>query len=228
MSTEAPHVRDEAARGAVVFDMDGVLVLTSAVHVRVWEEYLAEIDHDPGPDGAWGLLGRRGTDVLADLHPELSEDDRRAIAARLEDRSDQLHLETVPPRAPGAVRLLRELRARETPLALATSAHRVGVDLLLGELVDSFDTVVTAEDVTRGKPDPAIYLTAARRLGVAPERCTVVEDAPAGIRAAVAAGMRVIAVEGTAPTERLLEAGAIRVATTLNELRVEDICWNVS
>src|SRR2546425_1202491 len=92
--------------------------------------------------------------------------------------------------------------ARRVPRAVATSASRYDADRLLGEtgLRERFDAVVTAEDVRRGKPDPEVYLLAARRLGIAPARCLVFEDAVVGVQAARSAGMRIIGVS-TAHTE---------------------------
>jgi beta-phosphoglucomutase len=213
---------------AVVFDMDGVLVLSSDTHVQVWGEYFDRIGHDPGPDGPRAVLGRRSVDVLADLHPDLSAVERERTARRLEARSDELQAAAPPALAPGAGRLLEALAAGSIPLALATSALRNAVDALLGELVHRFDAIVTAADVDRGKPDPAIYVAAAGQLGVDPARCTVVEDAPAGVRAARAAGMRVIGVRGTVDPGRLLDEGAERVVAGVDRLRVEDLCQSAS
>ncbi|MEX1164174.1 MAG: HAD family phosphatase [Nitriliruptor sp.] len=213
---------------AVIFDMDGVLVLSSDSHVQVWAEYFDRIGHDPGPDGPRGVLGRRSVDVLADLHPDMPVAERERTTLQLEARSDALQVDAPPAIAPGAERLLEALAGGSVPLALATSAMRNAVDALLGDLVRHFDAIVTASDVDRGKPDPAIYRAAAAQLDVAGPRCTVVEDAPAGVRAGRAAGMRVIGVEGTVDRGRLIEAGAEMVVNGVDRLRVEDLCQNVT
>jgi HAD superfamily hydrolase (TIGR01509 family) len=97
---------------------------------------------------------------------------------------------------PGAVELVRRLRGSRLPIAVASSSVRPWVDACLAKLGirDAFDAVVTGSDVTEGKPDPQIYLVAAGRLGVAPRECLAIEDAPAGILAAKAAGMTCWAV----------------------------------
>ena len=96
-------------------------------------------------------------------------------------------------------------------MALVTSTPRANLDLVLtgAGLAGAFDTIVAAEDVSRGKPDPEGYLLAARRLGVAPERCLVIEDAPGGIEAARSAGMHSLAVTTTRPCQDLAAADAV-------------------
>jgi beta-phosphoglucomutase-like phosphatase (HAD superfamily) len=88
-------------------------------------------------------------------------------------------------------------------------------------LAGRFRAIVTAEDVTRGKPDPQVFLLAAQRLGVPPARCVVFEDTAVGIDAARAGGMRVVGVTTTHPAERL--AGATWIVRRLDELRVADL-----
>src|SRR5262249_7793968 len=106
-----------------------------------------------------------------------------------------------------------ELAARRVPRAVATSASRRDVDALLTHagLRDRFEIVVAAEDVRRGKPDPEVYLLAARGLGVAPEQCLVFEDAVVGVQAARRAGMRTVG-GGTGHTETELRAAGARRA----------------
>jgi beta-phosphoglucomutase len=88
-------------------------------------------------------------------------------------------------------------------------------------MADVFDALVGAEDVTKGKPDPEVFLTAAKRLGVPPERCLVFEDAIAGVIAAKRGGMKCIAVTTTNPRDALVEAGADLVVDSLSELSLE-------
>ena len=99
------------------------------------------------------------------------------------------------PLVPGAVEAVRRLAAR-FPLGLASSSNRALIDtvLELAGIAPYFRATVSSEEVARGKPAPDVYLEAARRLGVAPERCAAIEDSHAGIRSARAAGMRVIAI----------------------------------
>ncbi|MET7465212.1 HAD family phosphatase [Nonomuraea sp. NPDC005501] len=103
---------------------------------------------------------------------------------------------------PGASELLDGLRAEGVPVALVTSSLKDIADAVLkGVGRERFDAVVTADDVTRTKPDPEPYLTAARLLGVQPVRCVVLEDSPTGVAAATAAGCAVVAVPSVLPVE---------------------------
>lgn len=101
---------------------------------------------------------------------------------------------------PGVLRLLGELRAAGVPCALVTMSYQSLAQAVASQLpAGSFDTVVTGEQVARGKPDPEAYLTAAQRLGVQPSRCVAIEDSPTGVASAEAAGCVVIAVRNQVP-----------------------------
>ena len=183
---------------ALIFDMDGLLVDSEhlgeqtmlallAQHgcVRAWE-----------PEVVGRLLGRR----LSEIMPVLVE--ICGITAPVEEliatfealRMGAMHEHLVA--FPGAAELIVFGQSAGLCLALATSGRRSYVDAVLAEVefTGRFDIEVTGEDVTQGKPAPDVYLLAAERLGVAPARCIVFEDAPVGIAAAVAAGMRPVAV----------------------------------
>jgi HAD superfamily hydrolase (TIGR01509 family) len=122
---------------------------------------------------------------------------------------------------PGAYELLDALRAERVPVALVTSSLGEIADAVLKSVGrDRFDAVVTADDVTRTKPDPEPYLTAAKLLGVEPVRCVVLEDSPNGVAAATAAGCAVVAVPSLLPIER---APGRRVVSSLTEIRVADL-----
>ena len=104
---------------------------------------------------------------------------------------------------------------------MGTSGPPANVQLVLEglQLEPYFDAVVTSVDVTRGKPDPQVFQLAAEKLGISPERCVVVEDAPAGIEAAHRAGMKVVALDSTHPADQLADAD--RVICALSELTPE-------
>jgi HAD superfamily hydrolase (TIGR01509 family) len=140
---------------------------------------------------------------------------------RAKRRTYELYFEVIRGRlkpVPGAVDLVRALRAAGVRTAIATSADRMKLDANLVEagLVEAdFDAVLTGSDVARKKPFPDIYLEAARRLGLPPKDCLVIEDAPEGIRAGRAAGAACLGLSTTFPAARLLEAGAARVLPDL-------------
>jgi mannitol-1-/sugar-/sorbitol-6-phosphatase len=189
---------------ALLFDMDGTLVDSDAVVRRIWANFADRFGYDTEEiiSIAQGVRmldtieahAPEGTDVAA-LHAELS-------ALELDDTSGIIPV-------PGAVEFLAALPA--TSVALVTSAARPLVASRMGAIdLPVPATIVTAEDVARGKPAPDAYLRAAELLGVAPEDAIVFEDAEAGIRAGLAAGMRVVVV------------GTWESATTVGLPRVTD------
>lgn len=206
---------------AVIFDMDGVLVDSTAAHLDAWGRFLDDHGVAPPEGGIASLFGRPGAEAVATMLdlPEGSEALRSAVLD-LDRRADAL-LDRHGPGGllvPGATELVERLAAEGLRLAVGTSALPPGARRGLGHLWDAFETVVTADDVARGKPDPAVYLTAAQRLGVPADRCVVIEDAVVGVRAGRAAGMHVIAVTSTATSEQLHAAGADHVVAHLADV----------
>ena len=124
---------------------------------------------------------------------------------------------------PGARTWLQRLAAVGIPCVIGSSTHRENIEVSLDVLGfrGFFSKIVTAEDVTHGKPDPEVFLKAAEKIGTAPERCVVFEDAHVGIEAAHSAGMRVIGVATTNPLDELGEADA--AVSRLDELQVGKI-----
>jgi HAD superfamily hydrolase (TIGR01509 family) len=180
---------------AVVFDMDGVLVDTE----HLWDEVREELTREWGgrytPEAQQAMMGMSSHEWSRYLHetvglrepPDVINDEvvRRMLA----------RYEVELPVVPGAVQAVDGLAAAGFRLAVASSSNRELIDAVLRalELTALFEVTVSSEEVARGKPAPDVYLEAARRLGIAPGRCAAVEDSASGIRAAHAAGMRVIA-----------------------------------
>ena len=178
----APGTRREAE--AVLFDMDGTLVDSTAVVVRLWREWAARHGVDPGAVLAVSH-GRRSDDVIAEFAPP-GADPAREVAA-FAARELAARGGVVPVR--GAAALLAALPPRR--VAVVTSAPRaLAAARLAAAGLAVPDVLVGAEDVARGKPDPEGYARAARALGADVARCLVVEDAPAGLAAGGAAGAR--------------------------------------
>ncbi len=180
---------------AVVFDLDGVLIDSE----QVWDDVREVLARERG--GRWHPGAQR--DMMGMSSPEWSRYMHDVIGLR--EPPEEINREVVarmlvryaggPPWLPGAVDAVRRIAAR-WPLGLASSSNRELIDAVLeaGELTAVFAVSVSSEEVERGKPAPDVYLEAARRLGVAAERCVAVEDSHNGIRAAKAAGMACIAV----------------------------------
>jgi HAD superfamily hydrolase (TIGR01509 family) len=180
---------------AVVFDLDGVIVDSE----HVWDEVREELARERG--GRWheraqaDMMGMSSTEWSRYMHdviglPEPPEEISAEVVRRMLARYRE-HL----PLIDGAVEAVRRLGAWFR-LGLASSSNRELIDAVLeaSGLAPRFEASVSSEEVPRGKPAPDVFLEAARRLGVPPERCAAVEDSGNGIRAAHAAGMRVIAI----------------------------------
>jgi sugar-phosphatase len=190
---------------AVLFDLDGVLVDSSASVERHWTAWAAR--HRLDPEAVMRVVhGHRTLDAIAQLAPHL---DARAESAELDDL--QAADTTGVVAMPGAAQLIAGLGL---PWAVVTSGSRgIALARLQAAALPAPEVLVSAGDVARGKPDPEGYLAAAHMLSAAPQRCVVIEDAATGVRAAVAAGMRTIAVLSTHSAAEL-QAADIRVERT--------------
>lgn len=186
------------ARGlALLFDMDGVLIESTGVHTRAWEEYLAR--HGiPSAGVMEKMLGKRNDQIVRVLWgPALSEDEVFRHGAEKERLYRQMMEPVFEEHVVGGVReFVRAARRLGVPCALATNAEPENVDFVLDRtgLREYFPVVVDGHQVQRPKPDPEVFLTAAARLGVPARNCIIFEDSPGGIEAARASGGRVVAV----------------------------------
>jgi beta-phosphoglucomutase len=203
---------------AVIFDVDGVLTDSYAAHFQSWQRMFGEIGVEFTDEQFRATFGRTNRDIFAELYPgQMDEEQSR----RLGDRKEELYREIVrkdfTPLS-GAVELIDALYDAGFKLAVGSSGPPPNVALTLEKLgrASRFSAQVTGADVTIGKPNPQVFLIAADRLSVAPERCAVIEDAPQGVEAANRAGMTSIAVLGTTTREKL--AHATLVVETLDEL----------
>jgi HAD superfamily hydrolase (TIGR01509 family) len=192
--------------GAGLFDMDGLLVDTeplwsvaeaelAARHGAVWDaEIKARCIGTALPDAVPMML-----DYFGVVHP--SDDELDGAQKFLLGRMVELFA-TELPLQPGALELVDALRSAGVPTALVSSSYRVLVDAVLAVVgPHRFEFTLAGDEVSRTKPDPEPYLTAAEALGVPPARCVVFEDAPSGIAAAEAAGCLAIGIPGHAPLE---------------------------
>ncbi len=181
--------------GAVVFDMDGVLIQSEEVWDEVREAYVRERDGRYDAEIQRAMMGMSSTEWSRYLHETAGvPDEPEAINAEVVSRMLTSYRDRLP-LIDGAVDAVRRLAARY-PLGLASSSNRQLIDtaLELAGLAPFFKATVSSEEVARGKPAPDVYLEAARRLGIDPTHCTAIEDSHGGIRSAKAAGMHVIAL----------------------------------
>ncbi|MGO8689436.1 MAG: HAD-IA family hydrolase [Thermoguttaceae bacterium] len=208
---------------AAIFDMDGVLVDTYQAHYRSWLALARGEGLDFSEEDFAQTFGRTSREVIAKLWGgrRLGEARITAMDAEKEAAFRRVIREEVP-LMPGAIPLLESLRAAGFRLAVGSSAPPENVKLVLDwrNLRDLFDAVVTGADVARGKPDPQVFQLAAQRLGAPPRRCVVIEDAPAGLAAAAAAGMAGVGLVSTGRTRAAL-ADADLLVDSLSELSPE-------
>jgi beta-phosphoglucomutase family hydrolase len=235
---------------AVIFDMDGVVTDTATVHAAAWkrvfDQYLEErsrrsgevsqpfdadadyrryVDGKPRYDGVSSFLESRGI-VLP--HGDPSDSPERETVCGLGNRKDGVFLEQLKRGGslafPGTVALVRDLMVAHVPTAIISSSRNMSQVLAAAGIADLFRVRVDGIDAARlglpGKPDPAIFLEAARRLGAEAARSAVVEDAIAGVEAGRRGGFAlVIGVDRTGHRDALIEAGADVVVADLGELR---------
>lgn len=183
---------DDAPIEGLIFDMDGLLVDSEPVVGRALVAWLAGHGRELRPGSLTNALGRRLPEAIAALaEAHALEGPLDTLVAEFDELRYQALVGNVVP-MPGAAALIAFARGAGLRLGLATSSTRRHADLSLGEagLVGLFDAETTGDDVRHGKPAPDIFLLAAERIGVPPERCVVLEDAAAGLDAAAAAGMR--------------------------------------
>lgn len=208
--TPSPPSRmpDAAARpAALLFDLDGTLISSDPLHRAVFAQVLAPWGVDVTEDVyARHIHGRLNADIFADLAPggdpvTLGEAKEAEFRKRLGGRADPV---------PGAPAFLDRAAAAGIPCAVVTNAPRANAVAMLAAigLTDRFPVVIAEGDAAAAKPDPAPYLLAAARLGVVPEHCVVFEDSPAGIRAGLAAGARVVGLATSLPAAHLSALGA--------------------
>jgi HAD superfamily hydrolase (TIGR01509 family) len=205
---------------AVVFDLDGVLIDSE----EVWNTAREEVARANGghwrADAQREMMGMSSTEWSRYMHDELGVDlEPQEISSAVVGRLQQLYEHRLPLLS-GARQAVTRL-ARRWPLAVASSANRPIIDLVLrlAGMADAFSATVSSEEVTHGKPAPDVYLEAARRLAVAPRDCVAIEDSSNGLRSAAAAGMVVIAAPNREyPPSADALALAEAVVQTLDEL----------
>jgi beta-phosphoglucomutase len=213
----------EQLRG-VIFDMDGVLVDSHAVHRKAWRLFLQTLEREvPESDLDFILDGRKRCDILRHFLGNRLDSELEEFGRRKDCIFQQMRLDIAP--VPGAVRLVRELHRSGVVLALATSASRSRATSTLSELglLDCFQVLITGEDVLSGKPDAAIYCLACRRIEIESAHLLAVEDAISGVQAAIGAGLRCLGVALHETPEKLRAAGAIHVVHNFESVSARDL-----
>jgi len=195
---------------AVLFDLDGVIVDSREHHLAAWTAFAREYTPHAPADYFHRTFGLRNDAIIGGLIKGI---DTKTLA-ELAERKEAMFRDAARGRLvllPGVDALLGFLDEQAVPKAIVTSTPRANLDMILETLGISgrFEALVAEEDAAKGKPDPDGFLVAASRINVEPGRCVVIEDAPAGLQAAKAAGMRAIGVTTTRPPADLGDADLV-------------------
>jgi len=215
---------------AIILDLDGVVVTTDALHARAWK---AMADHEGLPfddsisEKLRGVSRMECVDIiLGQRKNEYDNSWKRTIAEFKNHYYVQL-LGGLTPKdiLPRILQLMAEAKAEKILLAIGSSSKNAKTILTKIGLLDAFDAIVDGNDISRSKPDPEVFLKAAEKMGIPPASCVVIEDADAGIDAALAAGMKAFAV-GYAANYGKAHGKAVDLANiTLDDLKM---LWNMN
>ena len=204
-----------------IFDWDGVVIDSSSHHEASWELLATEVGKPLPPDHFKRGFGQRNAVIIPEI---LDWSHDPAEIERWSLRKEALYRDIVVERGltalAGVRELLDELNEAEIPCVVGTSTERANVEMSLDllSLHGKFSDMVCSEDVSRGKPDPEVFLKAAEKTGLPPNRCFVIEDTTHGVEATLAGGMKAIGVATTRPAEHL--KGAHLVADDVTELNL--------
>ncbi len=208
---------------AVIWDMDGVIIDSAPYHFKAWQEVFQKRGVTFTEEDFKRNFGQRNDTIISNvLGQGLSTSQIDTIADEKERDFRQKVRQHVKP-LPGAIELIKSLKEHGFKLALASSAPTKNIRLVTQGLgiKNCFHAIVSGREVTEGKPSPQGFLLAAKKLGVAPENCIVVEDAVAGVTAAKRAGMYCLAITNTHPRVSLNEADII--IDTLESVTMNDL-----
>ena len=208
----------------VVFDLDGVLIDSHDQHERSWFQLAAEVDKPLTKEQFKESFGMRNVMCIPNVFHWTSPEDHEQIR-KLGDRKEELYRELLRADGieplPGVVDLLQSLNDAGVLFSLGSSTSRKNIEVCFASTgLDRFfgPFYTGAEDVTRGKPFPDVFLEAAAKIDRLPARCLVIEDAHVGVEAGIAAGIKVLAVTTTHTRESFTESGAVRVVDSLAEI----------
>jgi len=182
---------------AILFDLDGVLVDSESISTKASDKILADVGIVQTPEEKERVFGRRTEDNYREAIEARGMDiDPKSLVRRKNKLFARMVAGNLPP-MPGVLKLLADLKDAGIKRAVVSSSplDRVNVSLEEAGIIWEFDFIISGDCCTKGKPDPEPFLLAAERLGMDPPECIVIEDAQAGIEAAKAAGMKVLAVD---------------------------------
>lgn len=195
----------------LLFDMDGVLVNNLDIHRQAFAEFFRRYGVERSFDDLSRVFGKGNDDIMGELMPKdvVERVGIRELGYQKEAIYREIYAPIITPQ-PGLKEFLADAERYGLKSAVGSSGYRVNVDFVLErcDIARHFSAIVAGDEVTRCKPDPEIYLTAAAKLGLRPEECVVFEDAEAGIESAKRAGVKVVALATTFSREFLEKSDA--------------------
>jgi beta-phosphoglucomutase len=209
---------------AVIFDMDGVIVDSHPAHKKAWQKFLELQNRNVSNDDLNFIMeGRKREEILKHFLGEVSDEQLRILGHQKEQifREEAVHVKVIG----GLCDFLQELDDAKIRLAVASSGSNGRVNDILNSLGlrRYFQVVVTGDQVTYGKPDPAIFRLTCEYVGVQPSEVLVFEDSVSGVRAAKSAGIRCIGVASNGVIPTLLEAGAEQIIPDFTNIQFEQM-----
>ena len=197
---------------AVIFDLDGTLIDNNAFHLKTWKVYLEKIGMDISEEAyRKNINGRTNKDALEYIYNrKMTNEEAMVYALEKEALYREIYKADIKP-VNGLLELLEAFHKINIPMAIATSGIQVNIDFMFEHIPikQYFKQVVNSSHISKGKPDPEIYIKTASLLNIAAENCLVFEDAVVDVNAAHAAGMKVIAITTTQSKEELKDAEMI-------------------
>ena len=206
-----------------IFDWDGVVINSANLHEESWEilakELKLKLPHDHFARG----FGKRNETIIGRiLRWSEDKDEIFKWGSRKEEIYRELGSEKGIPLIPETKTFIRNLHKQSIPMSIGTSTERKNIDLAIqqNQLSGLFAGAICSEDVSKGKPDPEVFLKAADLIGISPKNCIVFEDSTHGIEAAFQADMISVGITTTKPERELLKSGANLVVESLDEINL--------
>jgi len=199
----------------IIFDMDGVIVDNHRFHFRAWMEFASKYKFELNDEIYRNdFNGKTNADLFQMIFGKITEEEILAYSLEKEVNYQKLYASEIKPHT-GLVEFLKDLKSKNYRIALGTSAPTTNVDFTMNALGmrDYFDVIIDGSQVSKGKPDPEVYLKCAKSLGLHPNHCVVFEDSLAGLQSGKNAGCSIIGVATSHTREELLPT----VETIIND-----------
>ncbi len=201
---------EKMEKWGVIFDMDGVLIDSYHSHFMSWKQMLKRHGLNITEEQFSATFGQTNKDIISKLFPSIRPEEYELLAEEKEKRFREIIKKDFP-EMDGASGLIKAIHEAGGLLGIGSSGPLKNIKTVLHLLGAEryFQAIVSGNDIIHGKPHPEVFLKAAKKLGLPPSLCVVIEDAPSGIKAAKAAGCPVVGLTGTVSQDRLAEADMV-------------------